>query len=249
MDVTLLGTGMLVPEAGRGSTALLVEAVGCAVPIDLGRGALSRMVEAGVDPLALDRFLLTHLHADHTSELVALLFALRHGRGGAQAVELVGPPGLGELVERIVEAWPSTAPDYPLRIEETDGGVVLDAALRVTAGPVHQGDHPALGYRIEEVASGRSFAFTGDSGPGPRLAGLVAGVDLLVAECGDGLQPGRGRHLDTASLVDLDQAAGVGRVAVIHIDPRHGRAEVLAELRDRLGPRLLAGEDGLRIPV
>lgn len=249
MEVTLLGTGMLVPEAGRGSTALLVEAAGCALPIDLGRGALSRMVEAGVDPLSLDRFLVTHLHADHTSELVALLFALRHGRSGARAVELVGPPGLSDLVDRIVEAWPSTAPDYPLRIQETEGGPVVDDVVRVTAGGVHHGDHPALGYRVEDASTGRTFAFTGDSGPGPRLSGLVAGVDLLVAECGDGLEPGRGRHLDADSLVELVLDAGVGRVAVLHIDPRHGRNAVLEKLRERLGTRLLAGEDGLRIRV
>jgi len=36
---------------------------------------------------------------------------------------------------------------------------------------------------------------------------------------------------------------------VIHIDPRHGRSAVLEQLRERLGGMLVAGEDGLKIPV
>jgi ribonuclease BN (tRNA processing enzyme) len=249
VHVTLLGTGMLVPEAGRGSAAFLVEGAGRVLPVDLGRGALTGMVEAGVNPLEIDRFFLTHLHADHTSELVSLLFALRHGRTGQGAVELVGPSGLAALVERISEAWPSTTPDYRLSIRETDGGVVSEEGLRVTAGPVHHGDHAALGYRVEETATGRVCAFTGDSGPGHRLDELVDGADLLVAECGDGLVTGRGRHLDVKSLAELVEGARIGRVAVTHIDPRHGRVAVLARLRELLGDRLLEGEDGLRIAV
>ena len=249
MDVVLLGTGTLVPEADRASSGVLVEGSGAALPIDLGRGVLNRMVAAGVDPLDLDRFLLTHLHADHSGELVALLFALRHGRAEPRSVELHGPRGLDDLVRRIVEAWPSTKPDYPLTVLETEGGLVIDDVVRVRAEPVHHGGHAALGFRIEDATTGRCMAFTGDSGPGPGLSRLSDGVDLLVAECADGPGPGRGRHLDVDALVELADASQVGRVAVVHIDPRHDRAAVLGELARRLGDRLIEGRDGLRIAV
>jgi len=249
VQVTLLGTGTLVPEAGLGSTSLLVHGDDYVLPVDLGRGALSRIVEAGYDPLALDRYLFTHLHADHTAELGSLLFALRHGRTTREAVELIGPRGLRDFVGRVCAAWPSASPDFDLRITETDGGIVPSSGPVVRAVAVHHGDHSALGFRFEDPRSGRACAFTGDTGPGPRRQELARGVDLLVAECGDGLVPGRGRHLDVDSLVALVDGAGVGRVAVIHVDPRHGRRAVMAALRDRLGERLVAGTDGLEIAV
>ena len=249
MRVTLLGTGTLVPEADRASTGLLVEGAGLTLPIDLGRGVLNRMVEAGTDPLRQEHFFFTHLHADHSSDLVGLLFALRNARQEASPVDLFGPAGLAELVARIGSAWPSTTPDYPLRVHETGGGCLIDVGLRVEACPVHHGGHPALGFRIIEQATGRVFAFTGDSGPGPDLVRLAEGAHLLVAECGDGLAPRRGRHLDTESLIELVEAARVGRVAVVHLDPRNDRDAVLGRLTERLGNRLIEGRDGLRLEV
>jgi ribonuclease BN (tRNA processing enzyme) len=249
LRVVLLGTGTLIPEADRVATGLLIEGRGAIIPVDLGRGVLNRMVEAGVDPLRLGRFFLTHLHPDHSAELVSLLFALRHGRESPDAVELCGPDGLGDLVRRICEAWPSVVPDYPLEIRETAGGVLVDEPLRVIAGPVHHGEHPALGYRIEDRARGSSVAFTGDSGPGGDLLRLVAGVDLLIAECGDGLRPRRGRHLDVDSLISLVEDAGVGRVVVTHLDPRLDPGRVITALADALGDRLIEARDGLEFRV
>ncbi len=249
MRVVLLGTGTLVPDADRAATGLLVEGSGATIPVDLGRGVLNRMVEAGVDPLRLSRFFLTHLHPDHSAELVSLLFALRHGRESPDPVELVGPVGLGDLVRHIRAAWPSVVPDYPLQIRETAGEVLVEAPLRVIAGPVHHGDHPALGYRIEDPVRGRSVAFTGDSGPGADLLRLVSGVDLLIAECGDGMSPRRGRHLDVETLIALVEEARVQRVVVTHLDPRQEPGRVLAVLADALGDRMIEARDGLELRV
>jgi ribonuclease BN (tRNA processing enzyme) len=249
LRVVLLGTGTLIPDGVRAATGLLIEGSGETIPVDIGRGVLNRMVEAGVDPLGLGRFFLTHLHPDHSAELVSLLFALRQGRESPVAVELCGPVGLGDLVQGICEAWPSVVPDYPLQIRETNGTVLVEAPLRVTAGPVHHGEQPALGYRIEDLNRGGSVAFTGDSGPGRDLLRLVAGVDLLVAECGDGLRPRRGRHLDVESLIGLVEDAGVGRVVVTHLDPRQDPRQVVARLTDALGDRLIEARDGLELRV
>lgn len=249
MRVVLLGTGTLVPEADRRATGLLVQVDEMVAPVDLGRGVLDRMVEAGIDPCAIGRFFFTHLHPDHSADLVSLLFALRHGREAGAPVRFHGPPGLGSLIERIGEAWPSARPESPVEVHETGGGLLVDGPLRVWAGPVHHGDRPALGYRIKDATTGRSMAFTGDSGPGPDLDRLVSGVDLLVAECGDGLAPRRGRHLDVDSFVDLARRSGAARVVVTHLDPRGDRPAVVAALREALAERLIVGEDLLELRV
>lgn len=247
--MVLLGTGTLVPEADRRATGLLVRSGAAALCIDLGRGVLDRIVEAGHDPMRIGHYFFTHFHADHCADLVSLLFALRHLSDGTAVPQLHGPVGLRALVGRIGEAWPSVVPDFPLAVHETDGGRLLDGPMRVEAGAVHHGDRAALGYRVQDRASGRSMAFTGDSGPGPGLDRLVEGVDLLVAECGDGLQPRRGRHLDAGSFVALARRSGAETVVVTHLDPRQDRPGVLEALRGQLGVRLVGGEDLMALRV
>jgi ribonuclease BN (tRNA processing enzyme) len=107
----------------------------------------------------------------------------------------------------------------------------------------------ALGFRIEDPARGTAVAFTSDSGSGRDLVRLVAGVDLLVAECGDGMRPRRGRHLDVKSLIRLVGEGGLGRVAVTHLDPRQDRRRVIAALADALSDRVIEARDGLELRV
>ncbi len=249
MYVRILGSGTLVPQAGRATSGLLVRGHGQEIPIDLGRGVLMRMAEAGLEPLELDHFFLTHLHADHSSELVSLLFALPRARRSTAPVHIYGPPGLRELIDRIFAAWPSMDPAQPLVVVESTGGVLLDGTLCLSARPVHHGRHAALGFRVEDTASGRSMAFTGDSMLGPDLVALAAGVDLLVAECGDGLKArGRG-HLDAAALVELARTAGVGRLVVTHVEAGTDRVDLMRRLREELGEGVLEATDSLEVEV
>jgi ribonuclease BN (tRNA processing enzyme) len=243
MRVIFLGTGTLHPDPERGSCGILLQCAGESVPIDLGRGVLDEMAAAGVDPLALGEFHLTHLHPDHSQELVSLLFGLRHGRSKRRPVRVWGPPGLAELTERIQVAWPATRADYPLELRETEGGVLRDDVVRVEAIAVPHGSRPALGYRVAETATGTVVAFTGDSGPGPALRRLARDADLLIAECGYGLGPRRGKHLDVATLIDLVGTSGARRVAVTHLPP-DGRAAASEALERGLADRLVLPRDG-----
>jgi ribonuclease BN (tRNA processing enzyme) len=73
-ELVLLGTaGAPMPVAGRGgiSSALIVD--GRVFVIDCGRGSPSAFVNAGLDFTRLEAVLLTHLHADHTGDLVGML--------------------------------------------------------------------------------------------------------------------------------------------------------------------------------
>ncbi len=79
MRLTVLGSGTLIPDAHRGSPGLALEAEGLLCFMDLGSGTLYRARQAGIDIEQLDCILLTHLHPDHTGDLVPLLFAFHTG--------------------------------------------------------------------------------------------------------------------------------------------------------------------------
>ena len=64
--VTTLGTGAPVLDPNRFSQSILVEAAGHQLLFDTGRGAVLRLVQAGVQPAVVSQLFFTHYHSDHT---------------------------------------------------------------------------------------------------------------------------------------------------------------------------------------
>ena len=79
MDITVMGTGTVVPRLARRQSCAVVEAGGENVVLDLGNGSVRGMLHTNLDPFAVDRVFFTHFHPDHTSDIVPLLFALKYG--------------------------------------------------------------------------------------------------------------------------------------------------------------------------
>ena len=247
MEVVLLGTGTLRPQADTASAGIAFVEDGVVLPVDLGRNTLSRMVECGIDPLDLGHFLVTHLHPDHTAELVSLLFALKHGRDSDAPVRLSGPEGLDALVKGLVAAWHWLEPDYPLVVEEIGPGPVTSEGFEVTAVGMEHGNAEALGYRVRSPRSGHVMAFTGDTGPCDALVDLAGGADVLVAECASTDAEATPFHLSPTPLGDAAAAAGVGHLVITHLYPQTPPDEVLAGVRARFAGRISLGRDRMRV--
>ena len=71
MKMTILGCYGPYPAAGGACSGYLVQEAGCTILLDCGNGVLSRMQEH-IDFLQLDAALISHLHADHLSDLMIL---------------------------------------------------------------------------------------------------------------------------------------------------------------------------------
>ncbi len=78
MQITILGSGTLVPTGVRGPAGYAVETDGTTFLLDGGSGTLRRLAEAGIDYRAIDHLFYSHVHPDHTGDLIPFLFAQRH---------------------------------------------------------------------------------------------------------------------------------------------------------------------------
>ena len=72
MKFTVLGSGSCELDLRRSSPAHLVEAGETALLLDLGQGAMRRLMEYGFDPADLNGVLLSHHHLDHMADLLPL---------------------------------------------------------------------------------------------------------------------------------------------------------------------------------
>ncbi len=117
MDISLLGTGGMMPLPNRYLTSLLVRYNGNMLMIDCGEGTQVSMKLLGWGYKNIDVICFTHYHADHISGLPGLLLAISNS-GRTKELTLIGPPDL----ERIVNGLLVIAPDlmFPVKIKELE---------------------------------------------------------------------------------------------------------------------------------
>lgn len=111
LDVTLLGTGGMMPLPYRHLTSLLVRLDGSSLLIDCGEGTQIALSKAELSPNPIDIILLTHFHADHISGLVGLLLSMGNA-DRKEDVTLVGPKDL----EKVVTSLRIIAPQLPFKL-------------------------------------------------------------------------------------------------------------------------------------
>jgi ribonuclease Z len=196
--VTLLGSGMPVPDPTRFGPATLVEAGGQRILIDAGRGSTMRLFQLGVPIGSIDLLLLTHFHFDHLVGIPDLwLTGWLGGKFGRRAapMRVRGPRGTQHLMHHIAQAFSADIairladehlPEAGSRIvaDEFDAdGIVHDQeGLRISCFEVDHGDliKPAFGYRIDY--DGWSAVLSGDTRSNENLIARSQDVDLLVHE-------------------------------------------------------------------
>ena len=100
MDVTLLGTGGMLPLPNRYLTSLVTRVDGRMLLIDCGEGTQVTLKLTGYGYKNIDIICFTHYHADHITGLPGLLLAIA-ATGRTEPVTFIGPPGLKRIVESI----------------------------------------------------------------------------------------------------------------------------------------------------
>lgn len=252
--LTVLGAGTLLPDDGRHSPAFLVEAPGALVLLDCGPGTLHGLQRHGVDWQGLTHVAVTHYHLDHVGDLAAVLFALKHGvrPPRTRPLTLVGPRGFGTWLERLAAALGDHVvdPGFDVDVVELGTGEALEAPaarMRLRAHPTPHTPE-SMAYRLELPAG--TVGYTGDTGPSPELAGFLAGCSVLVAECGQTDPPGMATHLSPAGAAALAEEAAPELLVLTHVFPPLTPQEAVLQVRRAgFGGRVMAGADGLRVPV
>ncbi len=244
MTVTVLGSGTCVPVPGRGAPGYLVQMGRTPVLVDAGPGTLARLSAAGVSYRDLTRVLVSHLHADHTLDLVTLFQANAATPGFRRTLplSLVGCRGLSSLLSRLFEIYDGIRPEgYDLDVREMGAeAATFPPGWNLTTGL--SGHTPeSLCFRIE--FEGRVLAYSGDASVHGDLVRVARGADLLLCECSLPNGWNVGDHLCPDDVGSIAREAGVGRVVLTHLYPPSQDADVVGQVRGRYdGAVELAGD-------
>jgi ribonuclease BN (tRNA processing enzyme) len=248
--ILFLGTGNAFNTDGRGSQSIWVEPHGGApFLVDAGPTVLASMNRYGVDPQALERVFITHLHGDHIAGwpflLLHSLFLARRTR----PLQVFGPKGTRQRLETLAAScYDELVPNanlafeiqyHELAVAETTG-VDAGAGLHFDVVPLEH--HPtSIGYRFS--VAGKTIGVSGDTRWCPGLEKLAKGCDLLLLEC-TCLEKPDFAHVSLEEVRGGFDRLGAKRLALVHLSDDVARA-----LAQQPIPDVVAAEDGMILTV
>ncbi len=228
LRLTVLGHCSPYPRPGGACPGYLVETACTRVLVDCGSGIVARLGRTASGPAGLDGLdavVLSHLHADHFSDVLVLRYAadaaMRLGRrSGPLCVYAPAEPA----VEFGLLSYRQALRAVPVDPRRELGVGDLVFRFTLTRHPV-----PTLGMLIE--AGGRRLGYTADTAYDPALAGFFEGVDLLLAEATfteawAGGRADEAGHMTAEGAARLAARAGARRLLLTHFLPLLDPAEV-----------------------
>jgi len=243
-----------VPRPGSASSCYFIESAKTRIILDCGAGAISSL-RRFADPAQLDAVLISHMHADHVLDLVALRYLCAlppTPRKSALAVFL--PPGGIKQMHKLAVAVPSRDGarffERSLRLREYDPDGLLEVGdVEISfAKTTHYVDAFAI-----RLARGEStIVFSADTAPDDCVAQLASDAALFICECSLGPAgsdaPRRG-HSNALEAGRMAAAASAKHLLLTHYGAHEDREQLRAAAASVYGGRVTVAEDGVEFRV
>ena len=218
MKLTILGCNGPYPSAGGACSGYLLSEGDTHVLIDCGTGVLANLPRH-IPWEALSGVILSHLHFDHMSDMLPMVYALQfHPRETPLPVYAPMTPAPARALLDI--------PCYELRPME-------DMRIGEIEFRFHPGRHPVESFAMRASCGGRSFAYTGDTNELDSLDDFLCGADLLLADAGLSADDWREQapHLSAERCARLAERAHCGKLLLTHLNPKYTPETLEAEAR------------------
>jgi ribonuclease BN (tRNA processing enzyme) len=251
--LTPIGTSPAWYNPGEPTSGYLLEAGGFKVLVDCGAGVISRYLEQWGGQQPVDAIVVSHVHADHVSDLVPLKYGIEYGSLNNWRPQLWLPSGAHDRLRTMVSAWDGPSNFFELAYDVHDyvSGESFDV------GPFAVSSHPVPHY-IESwsllfTTGDATFGYSSDLGPDDAAAEFLRDVDLLLCEATlpevNAEDPDQRGHLTGAEAGAIARAAGAHSLLLTHIPVELGVSSVVAAAREEFGGPVAAAKSLERYPV
>ena len=252
VNVTILGSGTCVPSLKRSSYSILVEINGAKLLFDLGAGTMHRLLEAGTTISQITYLFLSHLHPDHSGELIPFLFATKYPETYRRrsSFTIAGAKGLIDFYDRLRNAYGSwiELEDNILNFVEFNNTAPDHLSFGVFDIDTRPMEHieSSIGFRII-APEGISVVYTGDTDLCNNAIALARDADLLICESSLPDEMKVSGHLTPSLAGTIATEANVRQLLLTHFYPECDIINIKAECRKTYHGPLLLAKDLMKI--
>ncbi len=245
MQLTVLGCSPASTNPSGASSSYLVEAGQTRLLLDCGSGSFGRLIQY-LDPATVDAIVISHMHADHTLDLIPYRYALSFAGGAPPKPALYLPPeGHAKLlgVSKLQDDSATFFSDQFAVAEYDPTATLRIGSLSVSFVPVY---HVAHTYAVRVQGRQATLAYSADTGPCAAIYDAARGADLFLCECANPASSDYAYHLTAAQAGEIAATALARRLVLTHRWYRTGLDDALAEARAAYsGPVELAREGAI----
>jgi len=250
--VTILGSGTCVPSLKRSSCSVLLKVGDVKLLFDSGPGTMRKLLEAGITIFDISFIFYSHLHPDHTGELVTLLFATKYPDASSRTTPLTIIAGRGFLafykkLKNVYGSWIEISPDLLniIELDNTGPDSFRFDDFTVKSLPVEHTEE-SIAYRIN-IAGGKSVVYSGDTDFSDNLITLAKDADLLICESALPDELKVKGHLTPSLAGEIATQANVGKLVLTHFYPECDQIDIKKQCRKTWSGPLVLAEDLMNI--
>ncbi|MCH7517650.1 MAG: ribonuclease Z [Candidatus Dadabacteria bacterium] len=249
MKLTILGSGTCIPNSKRGSSGYLLETPKSKILLDCGSGTTWKLEKIGIDYLEIDHIFFSHLHPDHTGDLVPFLFATKysHIKKREKPLFLWGGKGFNNFFKALKKAYGNWIVPVGLNFDELKGGSDHFQDFKITATKTRHIES-SLAYKIE--AEGKSIVYSGDTDYSESLINLSVNTELLIIECALPNELAKiSGHLTPGEVIKTINESKPKKVVVTHLYSECDEENVIETIRSNVDAEVLEAQDLLEVSI
>ncbi len=221
---------------------------------DSGAGTIRRLLETGTKIFDISFNFFSHLHPDHTGELVPFLFATKYPdiEQRQKPLTIVAGKGFAEFYNKLKNVygeWIELKPGLLNVVEMDNNGKdsVDFGEFTVESIPVEHTDE-SLAYRINS-SNGKSVVYSGDTDFSDNLVTLAKNTDLFICESALPDELKVSGHLTPSLAGEIATQANVGKLALIHFYPECDQVDIEKQCRKTWSGPLVLTENLMKIKL
>jgi ribonuclease BN (tRNA processing enzyme) len=222
VELLFLGTGNAFAMADRYWGSILVDN---RILLDASPIIVPHLKRLKKDIIKIKYIFLTHFHGDHFLGLPFLLLDYGYLKAPQHPLEIVGPSGLKDKVERITEhSFPGLLSKLDSRLDikyqeisKPGKYTTNDEKLEFRAEDMKHGNSEAYGYKI--TINSKTISYTGDTDLCQGVINLATGSDIIIIELSNPDQEVPG-HMNIEKIKKLREKIGSDiKIIFNHIGP------------------------------